>query len=59
MFLFVIGASWPSKIYSKEKFAKIIDSLDENCLLWGNEEKTKCLFIEKISKQEFTKIGFK
>ena len=50
--LFVIGASWPSKIYSKEKFAKIIDNLDENCLLtWGNEEeKQNALFIEKISK---------
>ena len=50
--LFVIGASWASKIYSKEKFAKIIDNLDENCLLtWGNEkEKQNALFIEKISK---------
>ena len=26
--LFVIGASWPSKMYSKEKFAKIINNLD-------------------------------
>lgn len=37
--LFIIGASWPSKMYSKEKFAKIINSLSENCLIaWGNEE---------------------
>jgi heptosyltransferase-1 len=37
--LFVIGASWPSKMYSKEKFAKIINCLNENCLItWGNEE---------------------
>ncbi len=37
--LFIIGASWPSKMYSKEKFAKIINCLDENCLIaWGNEE---------------------
>lgn len=37
--LFIIGASWSSKMYSKEKFAKIINSLNECCLItWGNEE---------------------
>ncbi len=37
--LFIIGASWPSKMYSKEKFAKIINRLNKNCLIvWGNEE---------------------
>jgi len=36
--LFIIGASWPSKIYSKEKFAKIINNISENCLIaWGND----------------------
>ncbi|MDN5100968.1 lipopolysaccharide heptosyltransferase I [Aliarcobacter butzleri] len=50
--LFVIGASWPSKMYSKEKFAKIINNLDENCLVtWGNEtEKDIANFIANISK---------
>ncbi|MFW2353828.1 lipopolysaccharide heptosyltransferase I [Aliarcobacter butzleri] len=50
--LFVIGASWPSKMYSKEKFAKIINNLDENCLItWGNEaEKDIADFIVNISK---------
>ncbi|MFW0743807.1 lipopolysaccharide heptosyltransferase I [Aliarcobacter butzleri] len=50
--LFVIGASWPSKMYSKEKFAKIINNLDENCLItWGNEaEKDVADFIANISK---------
>lgn len=50
--LFVIGASWPSKMYSKEKFAKIINNLDENCLItWGNEaEKDVADFIVNISK---------
>ncbi|MCT7635410.1 lipopolysaccharide heptosyltransferase I [Aliarcobacter butzleri] len=50
--LFVIGASWPSKMYSKEKFAKIINNLDENCLItWGNEaEKNIADFIANISK---------
>jgi heptosyltransferase I len=34
----VIGASWISKMYSKEKFIKIINALDENTLIvWGNE----------------------
>ncbi len=49
--LFVIGASWSSKIYSKEKFAKIIDTLNENCLIvWGSEtEKNDALFIENTS----------
>lgn len=50
--LFVIGASWRSKMYSKEKFAKIINNLDENCLItWGNEsEKDIADFIANISK---------
>ncbi|BAK71372.1 lipopolysaccharide heptosyltransferase I [Aliarcobacter butzleri] len=50
--LFVIGASWPSKMYSKEKFAKIINNLDENCLItWGNEaERDIADFIANISK---------
>jgi len=50
--LFVIGASWQSKIYPKEKFAKIIDSLDENCLIvWGSDsEKNDASFISNISK---------
>jgi len=40
--VFVIGASWPSKMYSKEKFAKIINTLDENCLIvWGSLEEKK------------------
>lgn len=50
--LFVIGASWPSKVYSKEKFAKIIDSLNENSLItWGNEqEKENAQYIADNSK---------
>lgn len=49
--LFVVGASAKSKMYSKEKFVKIINSLDENCLiLWGNEaEKEIAVFIENFS----------
>lgn len=37
--LFVIGASWPSKMYPKEKFVIIINQLKEyQCnIIWGNE----------------------
>ncbi|RBQ29844.1 lipopolysaccharide heptosyltransferase I [Aliarcobacter vitoriensis] len=50
--LLVVGASWDSKMYSKEKFAKIVSSLDENFLItWGNEkEKQIAQFISKNSK---------
>jgi len=49
--LFVVGASWPSKIYPKEKFAKIASSLNENFLIaWGSEqEKEMAKFIEQNS----------
>ncbi|WP_304546198.1 lipopolysaccharide heptosyltransferase I [Sulfurimonas microaerophilic] len=36
---FVIGASWPSKIYPKELVAKICESLQEQVyIIWGNEQ---------------------
>lgn len=35
----VIGASWESKKYPKEKVAQLCDILKENCIiLWGNEK---------------------
>ena len=35
---FVIGASWPSKIYPKESVVKICDTLKEQCyIIWGND----------------------
>ena len=37
--LLIVGASWKSKMYSKEKFAKIASNIDENFIIaWGNEE---------------------
>lgn len=34
----ILGSSWESKIYPKEKFVEIIDALEGNHLLvWGNE----------------------
>ena len=37
--VFVIGSTWESRNYPKEKFAQIADALQENVLItWGNEE---------------------
>ncbi len=37
--VFVIGSTWESRNYPKEKFAKIADALQENILiLWGSDE---------------------
>ena len=47
--LLVPGASWSSKMYSKEKYAKICKNIDANFLLaWGNEEEKE--IVEFISK---------
>lgn len=49
--LFVIGSTWESRNYPKEKFANIANKLKENILvLWGSEEeKQKALWIEENS----------
>ena len=49
--LFVIGASLDSKIFSKEKFIRIIEAIEGNCLiLWGSEkEKDIANFIASLS----------
>ena len=37
--IFVIGSTWESRNYPKEKFAQIADALGENVLIaWGSEE---------------------
>jgi len=43
----ILGSSWKSKIYPKEKFIEIIDALEGNHLLvWGNsEEKSYATYI--------------
>ncbi len=50
--LLVIGASWKSKMYSKEKFVKIANDLEENLLiLWNSDvEKEIAEFIALNSK---------
>jgi len=48
----VIGASWPSKCYPKEKFALLCDLLPYPChLIWGSiSEYEDALWIQKHSK---------
>lgn len=47
----VIGASWESKKYPKEKVAQLCDELGQNCyIIWGNEqEREEALWICKHS----------
>jgi heptosyltransferase-1 len=49
---FVIGASWPSKIYPKEKVADVCNTLDANIyIIWGSEsEKADAQWILKHTK---------
>lgn len=49
--VFVIGSTWESRNYPKEKFAYIADSLKQNVLIaWGNEEeKSRAEWIEAHS----------
>jgi heptosyltransferase-1 len=48
----VIGASWPSKCYPKEKFAKLCDLLPYPChLIWGSTvEYNDAVWIHEHSK---------
>jgi len=45
----IVGSSWKSKIYPKEKFLNIIKDIDANFLIsWGNEkEKDSAIFLAK------------
>jgi len=49
--IFVIGSTWESRNYPKEKFTDIANSLKENVLIvWGNEsEKNRAEWIEAHS----------
>ncbi len=49
--IFVIGSTWESRNYPKEKFAALADMLQENVLIvWGNdEERAKAEWIAKNS----------
>ena len=50
--VFVIGSTWESRNYPKEKFAMLSDMLQENILIiWGNEdERVKAEWIANKSK---------
>jgi heptosyltransferase-1 len=49
--IFVIGSTWESRNYPKEKFVEIANALQENILIaWGNsEEKERAEWIEEHS----------
>lgn len=49
--VFVIGSTWESRNYPKEKFLNIANELKENCIvIWGCEkEKKKALWLEQNS----------
>ncbi|WP_375724280.1 lipopolysaccharide heptosyltransferase I [Arcobacter sp. KX21116] len=50
--VFVIGSTWESRNYPKEKFLIIANELKENCVVvWGSDsEKEKALWLENNSK---------
>jgi len=50
--LFVIGSTWESRNYPKEKFVKIADALQmETYIVWGSEEEhQKALWMQEQSK---------
>jgi len=59
----ILGSSWESKIYPKEKFVEIIDALEGNHLLvWGNDseqdaakyvsERTEARIVPRLSLNE-------
>ncbi len=50
--IFVIGSSWESKNYPKQKFLQIAQNLHVNCLaIWGNEQEQKnALWLESQAK---------
>jgi len=50
--IYIMGSSWESKIYPKEKFIEVVQALDENALLvWGDgKEYQSARFISKKSK---------
>jgi len=54
--IFVIGSTWESRNYPKEKFKEIADELKQNVLIaWGNnEERTRAEWIE--SNSEYVKV---
>lgn len=54
--VFVIGASWNSKMYLKEKFINVINLLKEynSLIVWGSEEEEEIAL--KIQKESIAKV---
>ena len=49
--VFVIGSTWENRNYPKEKFLRVVKSLETRCIvLWGNEqEKEKAFWMKRQS----------
>ncbi len=60
--VFVIGSTWPSRNYPKEKYLKVIQGLNANSLIiWGSdqEKQTADWIADKTSKAKvFPKLNF-
>ncbi len=53
--VYILGSSWDSKIYPKEKFIEIIEVLEGNHLLvWGND--TEHAYAQYVSKHSHARI---
>jgi len=53
--VYILGSSWQSKVYPKEKFVELIQGLDGNHLLvWGNDEEAN--FATYIAQHTDAKI---
>ena len=53
--VYVLGSSWESKIYPKERFIEIIDALEGNHLLvWGND--TEYAYAQYVSENSNARI---
>jgi len=51
----ILGSSWPSKVYPKEKFVEIIQALEGNHLLvWGSDEEKE--YAEYVARHSDAKI---
>lgn len=52
--IYILGSSWESKVYPKEKFVEIVNKLEGNpLLLWGNEkEYDAALYVSEHSNAQ-------
>ncbi len=56
--MIVMGSSWDSKVYPKEKFLKVVNSINENFILTWGDEKEK-LDADFVAKNSNAKVSLK